>query len=60
MGKQHNTFPNEQPEMPVPKENPEIKVPFDPKVPETPQEDPQIAPEEFPPLGNPPENPGVV
>jgi hypothetical protein len=61
MGKQHDTFPNEQPEMPVPKETPEINQPSDPKEtpeinqpsdlkePEAPQEDPQIVPDEFPP-----------
>jgi hypothetical protein len=52
MGKQHNTFPNEQPEMPVPNQNPEIKQPSDPKEPEIPKEDPQIIPDELPPDSN--------
>jgi len=53
MGKQHNTFPNEQPEAPVPQETPEIKPLADPKEPEVPKEDPQVVPEEFPPEDNP-------
>ena len=57
MGKQHDTFPGETPEMPVPKEAPEIKQPNDPKGPEIPQEDPQITPEEFPKEYNPQQNP---
>ena len=48
MGKQHDTFPGEQPEMPVPKEQPEVGQPSDPKTPEVPQEDPQIVPDEYP------------
>jgi hypothetical protein len=54
MGKQHDTFPNEQPEMPVPKETPEVNQPSDPTEPRTPAEDPQILPDEFPPQDNPP------
>jgi hypothetical protein len=49
MGKQHNTIPNEPQEMPVRKDEPEIKQPNDPKVPEIPQEDPQRIPDEIPP-----------
>jgi hypothetical protein len=56
MGKQHNTFPGEQPEMPVPKEVPEVKEPADPKEPEIPQEDPDRVPEELPQTGD---KPGV-
>jgi hypothetical protein len=49
MGKQHNTFPGERPEMPVPKEVPEVNRPSDPKQPALPEEDPQIIPDELPP-----------
>jgi hypothetical protein len=49
MGKKHDTFPNEQPEMPVLKETPEVNQPSDPKQPEIPKEDPQNVPEEVPP-----------
>jgi hypothetical protein len=59
MGKQHDTFPNEQPEMPVPKETPEVRQPSDPKEPVVPKEDPQIVPDEFPPEENSPEGPAV-
>ncbi|MCR8557257.1 hypothetical protein KXD93_06375 [Mucilaginibacter sp. BJC16-A38] len=63
MGKQHDTFPNEQPEMPVPEKTPEINKPADPREPEIPNEDPQVVPDEFPPEDNPPEespaNPGI-
>jgi hypothetical protein len=52
MGKQHDTFPDEKPEIPVPKETPEISQPSDPKEPETPQEDPQIVPDEYPPVAD--------
>lgn len=55
MGKQHDTFPDEQPEMPVPKETPEIKQLADPKEPEIPEEDPQITPDEYPPEPDSPE-----
>jgi len=54
MSKQHNTFPNEQPEMPIPKETHEVNQPSDPKEPEIPQEDPQQMPEELPSVNNPP------
>ena len=57
MGKQHNTVPGEQPEMPVPAERPEINQPFNPKERELPQEDPQELPDELPPVENPPEGP---
>jgi len=57
MGKQHDTFPNEQPEMPAPKQTPDINQPFDPKEPQVPEEDPQVIPDEFPPENNPPEEP---
>lgn len=57
MGKQHDTFPNEQPEMPVPKGTPEVGQPSDPKEPVVPKEDPQIVPDEFPPQENSPEEP---
>ncbi|WP_184546136.1 hypothetical protein [Mucilaginibacter sp. FT3.2] len=49
MGKQHDTFPEEKPEMPVPKKTPEINQPSDPKEPDVPQEDPQIVPDEYTP-----------
>ena len=49
MGKQHNTIPNEPQEMPVRKEEPQIKQPNDPKIPEIPQEDPERIPVEIPP-----------
>ncbi|HEY4195003.1 MAG TPA: hypothetical protein VGM63_05680 [Mucilaginibacter sp.] len=52
MGKQHDTFPEEQPEMPVPKETPELNQPSDPRSPEVPQEDPQIVPDEYPAENN--------
>ena len=48
MGKQHNTFPNEQPEMPAEKKIPEVNVPSDPAVREVPQESPAGEPEEMP------------
>lgn len=54
MGKQHDTFPNEQPEMPVPKETPEVNPASEPKTPQIPWEDPQVIPDEVPP------NPGSV
>jgi len=57
MGKQHDTLPNEQPEMPAPKETPEINQQSDPRNPEVPQEDPQIVPDEFPPAENSPQTP---
>jgi len=57
MGKQHDTFPNEQPEMPAPEKKPEINQPSDPREPETPEENPQVVPDEFPPENNPPEEP---
>ena len=57
MGKQHDTFPNEQPEMPAPKQTPDIDQPSDPREPETPEENPQVVPDEFPPENNPPEEP---
>ena len=49
MGKQHETFPWEKPEMPVPEKRPEISQPKDPQEPVIPSEDPQIVPDEFPP-----------
>jgi cell division protein FtsN len=60
MGKQHDTFPEEKQEMPVPnKETPEINQPSDPDEPEAPQEDLQVVPDEFPPDENSPdESPG--
>jgi hypothetical protein len=48
MGKQHDTFPGEQPEMPVRKEGPEVNQPIEPKVPDIPQEDPEQVPDELP------------
>jgi hypothetical protein len=48
MGKQHNTFPGEQPEMPVTKDKPEVDQPVDPGSPEIPAEDPDLVPEEVP------------
>jgi hypothetical protein len=60
----HNTFPGEQPEMPLPGKQPEIERPNDPSEPEIPQEDQQREPEELPPGANlpedPPLNPGSV
>ena len=55
MGKQHQTFPGEEPEMPGPAAVPEIRQPSDPREPEIPKEDPQAAPGEFPPENTPPE-----
>ena len=49
MGKQHDTFPEEKPEMPEPKETPETSQPADPKEPEVPQENPQVVPDEIQP-----------
>jgi len=60
MGKQHDTFPDEQPEMPVPKETTEINQPNDPKEPEVPQKDPQVVPDELPPGENSPGTPAVI
>jgi hypothetical protein len=57
MGKQHNTFPNEQPEMPARERAPEVKQPADPKEPEFPEEDPENTPEEFPQKDHPTEEP---
>ncbi len=57
MGKQHNTFPGEQPEMPMRQPRPEVNQPSDPNVPEIPQEDPDRMPQELPPVENPPEDP---
>lgn len=59
MGKQHDTFPNEQPEIPVTKETPEINQPHDPQEPALPKEDPQIVPDELPPAENSPEGPAA-
>jgi hypothetical protein len=53
MGKKHDTFPEEQPEMPVRKEIPEVNQPADPRAPEIPEEDPEELPEEFPNTVNP-------
>lgn len=58
MGKQHETYPEEKPEMPVRKDTPEIGQPADPKEPEIPKEDPQTVPDEYPPGQNSPEAPG--
>jgi hypothetical protein len=55
MGKQHQTFPGEQPEIPAPKKNAEIKQPADPKEPEIPAEDPDRVPEELPKPGDEPD-----
>lgn len=63
MGKQHDTFPEEKPEMPVPKETPEVNQPSDPQTPDIPQEDPQIVPDEYPAENNPqeaPPQPGII
>jgi hypothetical protein len=54
MGKQHQTFPNEPSEMPVPKVVPEVNEPTDPKEPDTPQEDPYQVPDELPSTGDEP------
>ena len=58
MGKQHDTFPEEKPEMPVRKDTPEIGQPADPKERESPQEDQQIVPDEYPPEQDGPQAPG--
>ena len=55
MGKQNNTFPDEHPEMPAPKETNEVGRPMDPKEPEIPLEDPERVPDELPQTGNLPE-----
>ena len=57
MGKQHDTFPGEQPEMPVPKERPEVNQLSDPKAPDIPQEDPWVVPDEYTPDENSPATP---
>ncbi|UOE47875.1 hypothetical protein MTO98_26040 [Mucilaginibacter sp. SMC90] len=49
MGKQHDTFPGEAPEMPLPKQTPEINQPSDPNERDVPQEDPQVIPDDLPP-----------
>lgn len=59
MGKQHDTFPDEKPEMPERKDTPEIGKPEDPKQPETLKEDPQVVPDEYPPDPESPE-PNVI
>ena len=60
----HKTFPEQQPEMPVPEKKPEIERPNDPKGPKLPREDSAHIPEELPPRANPPEdsplNPGSL
>lgn len=48
MGKQHDTFPGEKPEMPQKRNEPEIKEPADPEEPEIPVEDPEQLPDELP------------
>jgi hypothetical protein len=53
----HNTFPGEQPELPVPGKQPEIERPNDPRGPIIPEEDPLREPEELPPGANPHEDP---
>ena len=55
--KKHDTFPGEQPEMPVPKVQIEIKQPHDPQEPKVPGEDPQQVPDELPPGESQPEEP---
>jgi hypothetical protein len=64
MGKQHDTFPEEKPEMAVPKETPEFNQPSDPGSREVPKEYPQIQPDELPakenPLAEPWESPGTT
>lgn len=57
MANKHNTFPGEQPEMPQPEKQPEITQPSDPKIPETPIENPESIPDELPHENNPPEGP---
>lgn len=57
MGKQHQTFPGEPTEMPVPKEMPEISQPSDPHEPPIPEEAPIREPEEVPQI-EPDEQPG--
>jgi len=56
MGKQHDTFPDEKPEMPLTEDNPEVNRQVDPGSPEIPGEGPDAVPEEFP-VNNPPEEP---
>lgn len=57
MGKQHETFPGERPEMPVAEHRPEVSQPSDPKWPRVPRQDPQTIPPEVPPGNDPPEKP---
>ena len=57
MGKQHNTFPGERPEMPAQQPRPEISQPADPNVPNIPREDPDRTPQELPPVESPQEDP---
>jgi hypothetical protein len=52
-----HTFPEEQPEMPVHPERPEIRQPDDPKVSEIPKEGSEEIPEELPPIKKPDEKP---
>lgn len=59
MGKQHDTFPGEKPEMPVPQGRPEINRPSDPAEPEVPREDPEVVPDEIPAEKPLPETPTV-
>jgi hypothetical protein len=47
--KKHNTFPAEQPEMPVQPERPEIPQPGDPDRREIPKENNENIPDELPP-----------
>ena len=55
--KKHNTFPNEQPEMPQRDKQPEINQPSDPKEPSTAiPENPQNVPEELPQTDSPKED----
>jgi hypothetical protein len=55
--KNHKTFAGEQQEMPQPEKRPEVSKPADPKVPDTPIENPESVPEEIPPGTRPDEEP---
>ena len=57
MASKHNTFPGEQQEMPQPQQQPEVNQPSDPKIPETPIENPESIPEELPDENKPREEP---
>jgi len=53
------TFPDEQEEMPVNPQKPEIEKPGEPTAPGIPQEDPQREPAELPPSPSAPPSPAT-